>query len=302
MDLFWQLYQWLVDAFLAVVHLSPETINQYAETLGTWLYVVLFAIIFAETGLVVTPFLPGDSLLFAVGAVAAHSGSPLRIGPLAALLVVAAVLGDAVNYSIGYFLGPKVFSREKSWLLNKKHLARAQKFYEDYGGITIVLARFIPIVRTFAPFVAGIGKMSYRRFALYNIAGGTVWILSFLLGGWWFGGQPLVQKNFKLVIVAIIVISVLPGVFEFIRAWRTTASRTRSIRGFQSPITVWRQLADQPCCFSSAFSRSSRATSSRLPPRRAVSCKLTSASLDLRPLAIMVKYGSAPIKTARGRP
>jgi membrane-associated protein len=220
MDLFGQVYQWLVNAFGAVVHLSPETINQYAENLGPWLYAVLFGIIFAETGLVVTPLLPGDSLLFAVGAVAAHPGSPLNIGVLAALLVVAAVLGDAVNYSIGYFLGPKVFSREKSWLLNKKHLVRAQKFYDDYGGVTIVLARFIPIVRTFAPFVAGIGKMSYRRFAVYNIVGGTVWILIFLLGGWWFGNLKIVQENFKLLTVAIIVVSVLPGVVEFIRAWR----------------------------------------------------------------------------------
>jgi membrane-associated protein len=135
-------------------------------------------------------------------------------------LVVAAVLGDAVNYAIGYFLGPKVFSREKSWLLNKKHLERAQMFYDDYGGVTIVLARFIPIVRTFAPFVAGIGKMSYRRFAVYNIAGGTAWILIFLLGGWCFGNLEIVQKNFKALTVAIIVISVLPGVAEFIRVRR----------------------------------------------------------------------------------
>jgi membrane-associated protein len=220
MSLFWQIYQWFVDAFWAVVNLSPETINLYADNLGSWLYVVLFAIIFAETGLVVTPFLPGDSLLFAVGAVAAHPDSPLNIGLLAVLLVVAAVLGDALNYAIGYFIGPKVFSREKSRLLNKKHLLRAQNFYEKYGGVTIVLARFVPIVRTFAPFVAGIGKMSYRRFAAYNVAGGTVWILSFLLAGWWFGGLEVVQKRFKLVIVAIIVISVLPGAVEFVRAWR----------------------------------------------------------------------------------
>jgi membrane-associated protein len=220
MDFFWTIYHRLIDLFWAVVNLSPETINQYAENFGPWLYAVLFAIIFAETGLVVTPLLPGDSLLFAVGAVAAHPGSPLNIGVLAALLVVAAVLGDAVNYAIGYFLGPKVFSREKSWLLNKKHLERAQKFYDDYGGVTIVLARFIPIIRTFAPFVAGIGKMSYRRFAVYNIAGGTAWILIFLLGGWCFGNLEIVQKNFKALTVAIIVISVLPGVAEFIRVRR----------------------------------------------------------------------------------
>jgi membrane-associated protein len=223
MDLFRQLFQYLIDLVQSVINLSPETLNQYANNMGPWLYALLFLIIFAETGLVVTPFLPGDSLLFAVGAVAAHPDSPLQLGLIALLLVVAAVLGDAVNYAIGTFVGPSVFSREDSWLLNKKHLLRAHQFYEDYGGITIVLARFIPIVRTFAPFVAGIGKMTYRRFALYNITGGTVWILLFLLAGWFFGGRQEVQKNFKLVILAIIVISVLPGVFEFVRSRRARA-------------------------------------------------------------------------------
>ncbi len=213
MDQLWQLVHSVID-------LNPTTLNDYAATLGPWLYVVLFAIIFAETGLVFTPFLPGDSLLFAVGAVAAHPESPIRLGLIAFLLVIAAVLGDAVNYMIGSRLGPRVFTREDSWLLNKKHLNRAHHFYEEYGGITIILARFIPIVRTFAPFVAGIGKMSYRRFAVFNIAGGTVWILLFLVAGWWFGGREVVQRNFKLVIVAIIVISVLPGVYEYIRARR----------------------------------------------------------------------------------
>ena len=136
---------------------------------------------------------------------------------MALLLVVAAVVGDAVNYAVGFYVGPRVFSREDSWLLNKKHLLRAHRFYEEYGGITIILARFIPIVRTFAPFVAGIGKMRYARFALFNVTGGAAWILCFLLAGWWFGGREVVQKNFKLVIVAIIVISVLPGVYEYLR-------------------------------------------------------------------------------------
>jgi membrane-associated protein len=197
---------------------DQATLNGYATTLGPWLYVVLFAIIFAETGLVVTPFLPGDSLLFAVGALAAHPDSSIRLGVIAVLLVIAAVLGDAVNYYIGFYLGPRVFSRQDSWLLNKKHLKEAHDFYEKYGGITIILARFIPIIRTFAPFVAGIGKMSYRRFGVYNIVGGTVWILLFLMLGWCFGGRTIVQKNFELVIIAIIVISVLPAVYEFIRA------------------------------------------------------------------------------------
>jgi membrane-associated protein len=218
MDFFWQLVQYVTGFVQTVINLGPETINQYANDLGPWLYVVLFLIIFAETGLVVTPFLPGDSLLFAVGAVAAAPGSPIQLGFTAVLLVVAAVLGDAVNYSVGFYVGPRVFTREDSWVLHKKHLLRAQRFYEYYGGITIILARFIPIVRTFAPFVAGIGKMRYVRFALFNVTGGCAWILSFLLGGWWFGGRELVQKNFKLVIAAIIVISVLPGVFEYVRA------------------------------------------------------------------------------------
>jgi membrane-associated protein len=218
MDFFWQLAQYVISFVQTVINLGPETVNQYASDLGPWLYVVLFAIIFAETGLVVTPILPGDSLLFAVGAVAAAPGSPIQLGLTAVLLVVAAVLGDAVNYAIGFYVGPRVFSREDSWLLNKQHLMRAQEFYESYGGITIILARFIPIVRTFAPFVAGIGKMKYARFALFNVTGGCAWILLFLLGGWWFGAREVVQKNFKLVVLGIIVISVLPGIFEYLRA------------------------------------------------------------------------------------
>jgi membrane-associated protein len=219
MDAIQQLLSPLIQFVQTIMHLvDPKVLNDYAETLGPWLYVVLFGIIFAETGLVVTPFLPGDSLLFAVGALAAHPDSPIQIWLTAGLLVVAAVLGDAVNYLVGYYIGPRVFSREDSWLLNKKHLLRAHEFYEEYGGVTIILARFIPIVRTFAPFVAGIGKMTYSRFALYNVTGGTVWILLFLLSGWWFGGLAVVQKYFHLVIVAIIVISILPGVYEFVRA------------------------------------------------------------------------------------
>jgi membrane-associated protein len=205
----------LVDS---LIHLGPESMNHLAEIAGPWLYVVLFAIVFAETGLVVTPFLPGDSLLFAVGAVAASSHSPINLWLTAVLLVVAAILGDAVNYAIGYYVGPKVFSSESSWLLNKKHLMEAHVFYERHGGKTIILARFMPIVRTFAPFVAGIAKMSYPAFAVYNVIGGAAWVLSFLLGGWWFGQQEIVKKYFHLVIVAIIVISVLPPVIEYLRS------------------------------------------------------------------------------------
>ncbi len=227
MEFLQQVASTAIQFLQTIMHLvDPAVLNEYAQSLGPWLYVVLFGIIFAETGLVVTPFLPGDSLLFAVGALAAHPDSPIKLGLIAVLLVVAAVLGDAVNYLIGYFLGPRVFSREDSWLLNKKHLLRAHEFYEEYGGVTIILARFVPIVRTFAPFVAGIGKMTYPKFALYNVTGGAAWILIFLLSGWWFGGLPVVQKYFHLVIVAIIVISVLPGVYEYLRARRSRSVTT----------------------------------------------------------------------------
>ncbi len=203
----------------ALRHLSPDSINAFVVAVGPAIsYTALFLIIFAETGLVVAPFLPGDSLLFAVGAVTAHPNSPIQLGTTAVLLVVAAILGDAVNYGVGYYLGPHVFTRENSRILNKKHLLRAHEFYEKYGGITIILARFMPIVRTFAPFVAGIGKMSYLRFALYNVVGGAAWVLMFLIAGWWFAGLEVVQKNFHFVIYAIIVVSVLPAVYEVIRA------------------------------------------------------------------------------------
>ncbi len=203
-----------VDIFL---HLDAH-LNEWAGSLGPWTYVLLFAIVFAETGLVVTPFLPGDSLLFAVGALAATEGSPIDVVFVALLLIVAAVLGDAVNYSIGKYFGPKVFARESSRLLNKEHLVRTQQFYEKHGGKTIILARFIPIVRTFAPFVAGIGRMEYRRFALFNITGAVVWVVLFVASGYGFGNIPAVKRNFQYVILAIIVLSVLPIVFEWWRA------------------------------------------------------------------------------------
>ena len=183
------------------------------------LYAVLFLIIFAETGLVILPFLPGDSLLFALGALGAR-GIGFNLPLISFLLIVAAIVGDAVNYWIGYRVGPKVFSRESSRLLNKKHLLRAQEFYEKHGGKTIILARFVPIVRTFAPFVAGIGKMNYFRFAMYNVVGAVAWVLICVGAGYALGSNTFVRKNFELVIVAIVIISVLPMVVEFIRAKR----------------------------------------------------------------------------------
>ena len=208
--------QGVIDIFL---HLDLH-LNAWAGMLGPWLYLVLFLIIFCETGLVVTPFLPGDSLLFAVGALASVDGSSIRLPLLSVLLFGAAVAGDAVNYAIGARIGPRVFSHSDSRLFNREHLIRTQRFYEKYGGKTIVLARFIPIIRTFAPFVAGIGTMAYSRFALFNVTGGALWVLSFVLGGFFFGNVPVVKQNFHYVIVAIIVISVMPPILEYLRARR----------------------------------------------------------------------------------
>jgi len=212
-----------------IFHLSPEHLNGFTTYIGPHnLYIVVFIIMFAETGLVITPFLPGDSLLFALGAISADAASPINLPLVTVLLMVAAILGDAVNYWIGYRIGPKVFTRENSRLLNKKHLLRAQEFYEKYGGKTIILARFVPIVRTFAPFVAGIGKMGYARFAIYNIVGAVAWVLICIVAGYYFGRIQFVQKRFEVVIVAIVVISVLPMAFEFLRA-RREAKKTAAM-------------------------------------------------------------------------
>jgi membrane-associated protein len=209
MDLFHR----FVDVFL---HLDRH-LSGWAGDLGPWLYLVLFAVIFCETGLVVTPFLPGDSLLFAAGALAALPDSPLNVTLLCLALCVAAVLGDAVNYSIGRRFGERLIARGDTWYLKRRHLEKTQLFYERHGGQTIVLARFMPIVRTFAPFVAGLGRMTYRRFAAFNVVGGVVWVVAFVLAGYWFGNLPFVQKNFQYVILAIIVLSILPGVIQYLR-------------------------------------------------------------------------------------
>lgn len=208
-----ELAQHLIDFILHIDHHLGEIIAEY----GLWTYAVLFLIIFAETGFVVTPFLPGDSLLFAAGAVCA--GTVLNVHLLAVVLLSAAVLGDLVNYSIGAFLGPKVFSREDSWLLRKKHLDRAHEFFERYGGRSIILARFVPILRTFVPFVAGIGRMTYPRFLSFNIIGAVAWIYSLTYLGYFFGSTEIVKNNFGLVIIAIIVISVIPVAYEIARGW-----------------------------------------------------------------------------------
>jgi len=206
-----------------VLHLDKHLGDLIAQ-FGGWTYLILFAVIFMETGLVVTPFLPGDSLLFAAGTLAALEGSPLNVVALFFLLAGAAVIGDTVNYWIGHTIGPRAFTGNVRFL-KKEYLERTHAFYEKHGGKTIFLARFIPIIRTFAPFVAGVGHMSYGYFFSYNVVGGLVWTALFIFGGYFFGNIPWVRDNFSVVIIAIIVISVLPAVIEVIRSRRKPAAR-----------------------------------------------------------------------------
>lgn len=210
-----ELFMTGLDLFLHLDRHMGEIIQYF----GPWTYVLLFLIIFCETGLVVTPILPGDSLLFGLGAFAANPylKGPLDIHWLFPLLAVAAILGDTVNYSVGHFVGPKVFQEEHNRFFKKEYLDRTHRFYERHGGKTIVIARFIPIIRTFAPFVAGIGEMNYSRFIVYNVAGGISWIGFFLFGGYFFGNLPMIKNNFTLVLIAIVILSVLPGVIEYLR-------------------------------------------------------------------------------------
>lgn len=205
-----------IDVFLHLDQYLSQVVAEY----GTLTYLILFLIIFAETGLVVTPFLPGDSLLFAAGAIASLGG--LNPFLLAALLIAAAILGDAVNYFVGKYIGPKVFSRDYRFL-KREHLERTQMFYEKHGGKTIIIARFMPIVRTFAPFVAGISSMKYSKFLLYNIVGAVVWVVSFVALGYVVGENPLVKKNFTLVIFGIIFISILPAIIQALKPSKNKA-------------------------------------------------------------------------------
>jgi len=205
----------LLSGWDLLVHLDQHlaaVLQQY----GAWIYLILFAIIFSETGFVVTPFLPGDSLLFVAGALAASGG--MDVHTLALLLIVAAVLGNTVNYSIGYYIGPRVFHWESSRFFNRKALDRAHAFYEKHGGVTIIVTRFVPILRTFAPFVAGIARMTYLRFTVYNVAGALAWVLSLLYAGYWFGNVPVVKQNLSAVIIGVIVLSVMPLAFEAVRS------------------------------------------------------------------------------------
>jgi membrane-associated protein len=215
-----ELIKTLIDFILHIDQHLVEIVSNYK----TWTYLILFLIIFAETGLVVTPFLPGDSLLFAAGAIIAKPESNMNIVLTCLLLIVAAILGDLVNYHIGKYFGPKAFSGKLKFL-KKEYLERTQQFYNKHGGKTIIYARFIPIIRTFAPFVAGIGTMSYLRFATYNVVGAIAWVTSFLFLGFFFGGLPVVKDNFTYIIFGIIIVSILPPIIEVIRERRKKAAK-----------------------------------------------------------------------------
>lgn len=224
----------IIDFILNIdVHLA-ELVAEY----GIWVYAILFLILFCETGLVVTPFLPGDSLLFVAGAISALDTNDLNVHLMIVLMIIAAIVGDAVNYTIGRIFGDKLFKNPDSKIFRRSYLDKTHAFYEKHGGKAIILARFVPIVRTFAPFVAGMGKMSYRHFAFYNVAGALLWVLSFTYAGYLFGDLPIVQKNLKILIVAIIFISILPGIIEIVRHKRAAAkakAKSATIQEIDNP-------------------------------------------------------------------
>jgi membrane-associated protein len=207
-----------------VLHLDKH-LSSLIQSYGLWTYLILFVIIFLETGLVVTPFLPGDSLLFAAGTFAAAKA--LNALWLFIVLSAAAILGDTINYWIGHFIGPRVFHQGKSRFFKKEHLDRTHRFYEKYGAETIIIARFVPLIRTFAPFVAGVGRMSYWKFISYNVIGGIGWVALFVFGGYFFGNIPFIKRNFGLVIIAIIIVSTIPAVVEFYRHSRASRRQTK---------------------------------------------------------------------------
>jgi len=210
-----------------ILHIDAHLAELVAEY-GIWVYAILFLILFCETGLIVTPFLPGDSLLFVAGALAALPTNDLNVHLMVAVMITAAIIGDAVNYTIGRLFGERLFSNPNSKIFRRSYLDKTHAFYERHGGKTIILARFVPIVRTFAPFVAGMGHMSYRRFAFYNVTGAVIWVLLFTYAGYLFGNLPVIQENLKLLIVGIIVLSIMPGVIEIIRHKRAAAKQSKS--------------------------------------------------------------------------
>jgi membrane-associated protein len=212
----------LTSLFYAIFALD-QTLASIAAEYGPWVYALLFAIIFAETGLVVTPFLPGDSILFVAGAVVATAD--LNVHVLVALLIVAAVLGDSVNYSIGHYIGPRVYDKPDSRWFKQEHLRRTQAFYDKYGGVTIIIGRFVPIVRTFAPFLAGVAGMSYRRFFAYNVVGGIAWVASLVYAGYVFGNIPWVKNNLTFIVIGIVVVSLIPVATTYFKERRASAKR-----------------------------------------------------------------------------
>lgn len=223
----------LIDAFIGFMRDPKEWLTGILAVYGLWVYAILFAVIFAETGLVVTPFLPGESLLFAAGAVTSSAGAGLNPWLLFALLCAAAILGDTVNYWIGHKLGPRMLSNPNSRILKKEYLDRTHRFFEKYGGKTIILGRFVPFVRTFAPFLAGVGEMAYPKFLLYNFVGGIAWVGVAYGGGLAFGSVPFVEKNMTLVLVAVVLVSLLPATWEYVSHHR--ASKGDAVNGEGAP-------------------------------------------------------------------
>ena len=213
-----------MDLIIDIFQNLPTYLHMWAVDYGTGLYIILFLIIFAETGLVVTPLVPGDSLLFATGALLAMNLPGLSIWVMIPLLIVAAIAGDFVNYRIGQWSAPRLFTGPLAKWLNRKHLKQTEEFYEKHGGKTVIIARFIPIIRTYAPFVAGLGAMNFPKFILFNVVGGVAWITSFLLLGYFFGNIPAIKSNFQYVIIAIVLLSVLPVVIELLRARKSQIS------------------------------------------------------------------------------
>jgi membrane-associated protein len=207
----------LTTLFYSLLALD-QTLASIAAEYGPWLYALLFAIIFAETGLVVFPFLPGDSILFIAGTVVA--AAELNVHLLAALLVAAAIFGDSLNYAIGRYIGPKVFQRPDSRWFRQEHLRRTQAFYDKYGGVTIIIGRFVPIIRTFAPFLAGVAGMPYRRFLSFNVIGALLWITSLIYAGYWFGNIPWVKENLTYIVIGIVVVSLIPAITTFVQERR----------------------------------------------------------------------------------
>ena len=211
----------MLTTFIYSILALDKTLAALAAEYGTWLYAILFAVIFAETGLVVTPFLPGDSLLFIAGTVAA--GTALNVHLLVGLLILAAILGDSVNYAIGNFIGPRVFDKPDSRWFKQEYLRRTQAFYDKYGAVTIVIGRFVPIIRTFAPFLAGVAGMSYRRFLAYNVIGAIVWVASLVYAGYVFGNIPWVKENLTFIVIGIVILSLIPAVTTFLAERRARA-------------------------------------------------------------------------------